>query len=294
MNFLKNLTIGQYIPGTSFIHKLDPRTKIIMVAILIIQCFVINKWQYLIIPFIAVSIACLFSSISWKYIFRGLKPVLPFVIITFVFNSFLTIGTPVVSYKFPAQVVVGKPKNAAPGSKEIIHYKFSIKQEGMELGALMGIRLLLIVLATSLFTLTTSSIEITDGLESLMKWGKHLNLPVHEIAMMMSIALRFIPTLMEHLEKIMKAQVSRGASFEAKSILKRAKSFVPILIPLFVQAFKTADDLAIAMEARGYRGGEGRSRLKILRPSWRDYSVLICTLIFFISLTLIYFGVIKF
>lgn len=288
MNFLKNITIGQYIPADSFIHKLDPRTKILIVGLIIVQCFVINKWQFLVLPFLAVSICCFFAAIPWKFIFRGLKPVLPFVLITFVFNSFLTIGTPVISYKFPAKVIIG---TGAPGEK-IIHYKFSVKKEGLEMGTLMGMRLLLIVLATSLFTLTTSSIEITDGIESLMAWGRCIKLPVHEIAMMMSIALRFIPTLLEHLEKIIKAQVSRGAGFEDKSIMKRAKSYIPVLIPLFVQAFRTADDLATAMEARGYHGGDGRSRLKTLKMHWQDTAVLTAVFCFCIAVTLNYFGVI--
>ncbi len=292
MNFLKNITIGQYVPGTSLLHLLDPRTKIIILSLLILQCFLITNWMILLIPFLLVVFSSVLSSISFKYIMRGLKPIIPFVFITFFFNSFLTSGTPVFSYSFPSKVLIG---SAAKADKEKTSKPptLAVTVEGLAFGTLMSLRLLIIVLATSIFTLTTSSIEITDGLESLMRWGKYLKLPVHEIAMMMSIALRFIPTLMEHLEKIVKAQMSRGADFEAKSLIERAKCFIPVLIPLFVQAFKTADDLAVAMEARCYRGGEGRSRLKVLKPTWRDLFAVVFVGVFFIGLTMFNFNYLR-
>lgn len=276
MNFLKNITVGQYVPGKSFLHTLDPRTKIVLISLFVIQCFIISNWNMLFIPFAFIILCSLLSSISIKYILRGLKPILPFVLITLFFNSFLTSGSPMVSYTFPSTLTFHsktsydkktdtKKTPDTPKTPSI-----NITYEGIAFGLLMSLRLLIIVLATSLFTLTTSSIEITDGIESLMKWGKYIKLPVHEIAMMMSIALRFIPTLTEHLDKIVKAQMSRGADFEAKSLIERAKCFIPVLIPLFVQAFKTADDLATAMEARCYRGGEGRTRVKALKTTWRD------------------------
>ena len=286
MNFFKNITVGQYVPGKSFLHVLDPRTKIILLSIFIIQCFIISNWQMLAIPFIFITFCSFLSSISIKYILRGLKPILPFVIITLIFNSFLTSGKPLISYTYPSTFTINMAK-APPTVNKTEDKKppsINITYEGIEFGCLMSLRLLIIVLATSLFTLTTSSIEITDGIESLMKWGKYIKLPVHEIAMMMSIALRFIPTLMEHLDKIVKAQMSRGADFEAKSLIERAKCFIPVLVPLFVQAFKTADDLATAMEARCYRGGEGRTRVKILKTTWRDAVACIVVFISFAGL----------
>jgi len=329
MNFLNNITVGQYVPGKSFVHLLDPRTKIVLLTLFIIQCFIISSWKPLLLSFVFVVICSFFSSISMKYILRGLKPIIPFVLITLIFNCFLTAGRPAVSYTFPSTVTFNyseiakdkpqtkRPEGAEKGSfnpspnhpaasqhpstggefssargegiKELSPSppSLNITYEGIQFGLLMSLRLLIIVLATSLFTLTTSSIEITDGIESLMRWGKHIKLPVHEIAMMMSIALRFIPTLMEHLDKIVRAQMSRGADFEAKSLVEKAKCFIPVLVPLFVQAFKTADDLAIAMEARCYKGGEGRTRLKILKITWRDTIAVLFVVVFMTGFILV-------
>lgn len=247
MEFLRNVTIGQYAPGNSFVHRLDPRTKILLLTVFIVQTFVLDSWWQLLFPFFFLLAIALVTKISFRYIIRGFKPVVPFILISLIFNCFLVPGKPLFSFLW-----------------------FQITYEGLAFGTLMSMRLLLIVLATSLFTLTTSPVEITDGLERLLKWLSAVRLPVHEVAMMMSIALRFIPVLMEHLEKIVKAQMSRGADFEAKSFIERAKCFIPVLIPLFVQAFRTADDLAVAMESRCYHGGDGRTRMKVLKAGAGD------------------------
>lgn len=262
MELLRNVTIGQYVPGDSPVHRLDPRVKMMLLTLLVVEIFLLQKWLDALIPGLFLLLVVVISRLPLGFVLRGLRSIFALVLITFVFNILFTAGTPLVSFG-----------------------GITISQEGMSFGILMSLRLILIVFATSILTLSTSPIQITDGLESLMKWGKVIKLPVHEIAMMMSIALRFIPTLMEQLEKIIKAQMARGADFERGSLVKKVKSFIPVLVPLFVQAFKHADDLAVAMEARCYRGGEGRTRLKVLRVGAIDLCAVIITGIFCILLS---------
>ena len=282
MNFLKNITIGQYASGESFLHKMDPRFKMIILFIMIIQCFLLDKWFLLMTPLLFFMIASLFSGISFRFIMRGLKPVIPFILIAFFCNSFLTPGHPVFMWKMPFEFTFNT--NISGPIPEYDFFMIAMTAEGIDFGFFMSLRLIIVVLAASIFTLTTSPTEITDAVEYLLRWGKPIGIPAHEIAMMMSIALRFIPTLTEQLDRIVSAQMSRGADFEAKSLVEKAKCFIPVLIPLFVNAFKTADDLACAMEARCYHGGEGRTRLREMKSSWRDFAsittvILLCVIL---------------
>lgn len=245
---LKDITIGQYLPGESFIHKLDPRTKILISLLFIICLFVVNKFvgYTVVIGFLALVI--FIAKIPFRFIINGLKPIFLLVVFTAVLNLFMIRGT-----------------------EESLLYKIgflSIYVEGLETAAFMAIRLILLIIGTSLLTLTTSPIELTDGIEKLLRpIGKEIS---HELAMMMTIALRFIPTLIDETDKIMKAQKARGADFETGGIIQKAKSLVPLLVPLFISSFRRADELAMAMEARGYRGGAGRTRMKVLKFTSKD------------------------
>ena len=240
---LKDITIGQYLPGESFVHKLDPRTKILISLIFIICLFIVNKFigYTVVIGFLLAVI--LVAKIPFRFIVKGLKPIFLLVVFTAVLNIFMIKGTP-----------------------DTLLYKIgflSIYVEGVKTAAFMAIRLILLIIGTSILTLTTSPIELTDGIEKLLRpIGKEI---AHELAMMMTIALRFIPTLIDETDKIMKAQKARGADFESGGIIQKAKSLVPLLVPLFISSFRRADELAMAMEARGYRGGAGRTRMKVLK-----------------------------
>ncbi len=251
---LKNITIGQFYPGDTIIHNLDPRIKIIITFLFIISLFFINTF----IPYIFVLIfilgAILLSNVPIRYIIKGLKPLLLIIIITFLINVFMTKGE--VLYE------IGP---------------LDITKEGLIQATFMALRLIFLIIGTSLLTLTTSPISLTDGIEKLLKPFQKIGLPAHEIAMMMTIALRFIPTLLEETDKIMKAQMARGADFESGNILNRAKSLVPLLVPLFISAFRRADELAMAMEARCYRGGENRTRMKQLALRKSDFVALFIT-----------------
>lgn len=254
---LKDITIGQYIPGDSLIHKLDPRVKILAVALYIAAIFIINN-VFVYIPLaIIIYIILKITKIPMKFVINGLKPLRFIIILTFIINVFMTPGE--VLYKF---------------------WIFTITVEGLRLAVFMGLRLTFLVLGTSLLTLTTSPIALTDGLESIMKPLSKLGFPSHQLAMMMTIALRFIPTLFEEADKIIKSQTARGADFESGNIFKRAKSLVPLLVPLFINAFRRADELATAMEARCYRGGEGRTRLNELVFIKRDYISMVVLFVF--------------
>ena len=247
---LKDITLGQYFPGNSFIHKMDPRSKIIFVVLFIVGLFQAKSW----IGYgIVVALTAAFIKISGirpKAIFKGLKPMLIIIALTAILNMFYTQGTPVL-----------------PG--------WPITWEGIDRAVKMMLRITLLVTATFLLTYTTSPMSLTDGLEKLLKPLKKIGVPVHEITMMMSMALRFIPTLIEETNKIMSAQKARGADFETGSLAKRAKALVPVLVPLFVSSFKRADELAVAMESRCYHGGEGRSRMKQLKFEGRDIFALL-------------------
>lgn len=252
---IKDITIGQYVPGDSFVHKLDPRIKIIISFIYVIDLFIVNNFKgYIFIVAFTLS-AVLISKLKFKYIYKGVKPVLILILLTAILNIFMA------------------------GGKDLI-FKYgiiTIYREGVILAAFMVLRLLFLIIGTSLLTLTTSPIELTDGLEKLLNPLKKIGVPAHELAMMMTIALRFIPTLMDETDKIMKAQMARGAEFESGSIVKRAKNLIPILVPLFISSFRRADELAMAMEARCYRGGEGRTRMKQLKLEKRDSVAMIIT-----------------
>ncbi len=245
---IKDITIGQYIPGESFVHKLDARVKILFSLLFIIDLFLIKEFSGYIVIFIFTMMAIIVSKIQFRYIYKGLKPIFILMIITALFNVFLTRGN-VLLWQW------GFVK---------------IYKEGIVTAIFMILRLTFLIIGTSLLTLTTSPIELTDGIEKLLGPFKKIGVPAHELAMMMTIALRFIPTLMDETDKIMKAQKARGADFESGSIVNRAKSLIPLLVPLFISSFRRADELAMAMEARCYRGGEGRTRMKILKVTSRD------------------------
>ena len=254
---LRDITIGQYFPGNSAIHKLDPRVKIIAVGLYIFAIFLINKIQvYIPLAFIIFAVLKI-TKIPIKFVLKGLKPLRIIIVITFFINIFMTQGEVLFRIWF-----------------------LTITKEGVSLASFMALRLVFLVLGTSLLTLTTSPIALTDGLESIMKPLTKIGFPSHELAMMMTIALRFIPTLFEEADKIVKSQTARGADFESGNILKRAKNLVPLLVPLFINSFRRADELATAMEARCYRGGEGRTKLNELSYDKTDYIGLFLILIF--------------
>lgn len=246
----ENITIGQYYPTDSVIHKLDPRTKIIFTLVYIILLFVIdNVWGYL-LAFAMLIVMLSVSKIPIRYVFKGLKGIIFIILLTVILNCFMTPGDVIWSWGF-----------------------MQITRQGLSTAVMMAIRLVFLVIGTSLMTLTTSPIDLTDGMESCMRYVPFVRRYAHELAMMMSIALRFIPTLMDETQKIMKAQKARGAQLDTGNIMQRAKALIPILVPLFVSAFRRADELAVAMEARCYRGGEGRTRLNALSYQKRDFIV---------------------
>ena len=255
---LRDITIGQYFPGDTLVHRLDPRTKILIVTLFIISLFFINSFYpyVFILAFIVITVKL--SKVPFKYVLKGLKPLVLIILITFAINIFMTKGEVLLS--------IG-PLN--------------ITKEGLRQAVFMALRLIFLITGTSLLTLTTSPISLTDGIEKLMSPLRKLKVPVHELAMMMTIALRFIPTLLEETDKIMKAQTARGADFESGNIIRRAKNLVPLLVPLFINAFRRADELAIAMEARCYRGGYNRTRLNELKFTKTDVLVLILVTAYF-------------
>lgn len=252
---LKDITLGQFFPGDTVVHKLDPRTKIIIVFIYIVGLFQAVNWVSYTVVCIAALMSMKLSHISFKNIFKGLKPMMFIIILTAALNMFYTAGTPVL-----------------PG--------WIITWEGIERAIQMVLRITMLIAGTFLLTYTTSPIALTDGLELLMNPLKKIKVPVHEMTMMMSMALRFIPTLIEETDKIMSAQKARGADFETGSLLDRAKALLPILVPLFVSAFRRADELAVAMESRCYHGGEGRTRMKQLKMEKRDNIALAICVVF--------------
>lgn len=238
---LKDITLGQYFPGSSVVHRLDPRTKLLLTVVYIVALF-LCKWfiSYgVMLLFLAAAVAL--SRIGLKSLFRGLKPLLIIILFTAVINLFFTDGEPLVEF-----------------------WRIRITREGVLGAFFLVLRIMLLVMGTFLLTYTTSPIALTDGLESLLNPLKKLRFPVHELAMMMSIALRFIPTLIEETDKIISAQKARGADFESGNLFRRAKALVPVLVPLFISAFRRADELATAMECRCYHGGDGRTKLKVL------------------------------
>lgn len=254
---MKDITIGQFFPGNSVIHKLDPRFKILFTLIYIVAVFVANSLSAYVAVAVFVFGSIFLSKIPVKHTLRGLKSVLFIVAFTALFNLFLTQGEPLFS--------IG-PVTAT--------------KEGLRLTILMIARIFFLIIGTTLLTFTTSPIMLTDGIESLLKPFAKLGLPAHELAMMMTIALRFIPTLIEETDKIMKAQTARGADFESGNLFQRAKNFVPLLVPLFISAFRRADELAMAMECRCYHGGQNRTRMRVLRAGGRDVVATMIVLLF--------------
>ena len=244
---IRDITIGQYYPANSVIHKLDPRTKLVGTILFILSLFLFKS-------FAAYAVATLFlagvikaSKVPFKFMVKGLKAVMILLMITVLFNLFVIPGTP------------------------IFHiWKLTVTVEGVQTAVFMAIRLVYLIIGSSVMTLTTTPNELTDGMEKGLRPLNKIHVPVHEVAMMMSIALRFIPILLEETDKIMKAQMARGADFESGGIIQKAKSMVPLLVPLFISAFRRANDLAMAMEARGYHGGEGRTKMRPLQYHRQD------------------------
>ena len=256
---IKDITIGQYFASDSIIHKLDPRVKVTFVFLYIIAIFLISKlWVYAPVLVFLITIIKI-SKIKPKFVFKGVKPLLPIILLTFILNVLMTPGEVVWKWKV-----------------------FTVTKSGLNLGFFMAFRLIFLVLGTSLLTLTTSPIELTDAMEKMLNPFAKIGFPAHQFAMMMTIALRFIPTLFEETDKIMKAQMARGADFESGNIIKRAKNLVPLLVPLFINALKIAGELAVAMEARCYRGGEGRTRLNELSYQKRDFIAYAVIILLFI------------
>lgn len=263
---IKDITIGQYIPGESLVHKADPRTKIILTFTYLGLIFLVNSYMGFLIYALFTLLITVGSNIPIGYTMKGLKPVMFIVVFTVVINIFTVSGTPL------SELQIFKDINFP-----LLKY---ITVEGINLSVKMALRLMLLIMGASLLTYTTTPIALTDGIEKLLKPFNRIGVPVHEIAMMMAIALRFIPTILEETEKIIKAQSARGADFDTGNLMQRAKSFIPVLVPLFISAFRRADDLATAMEARCYRGSVGRTRMKQLTFTKADAAVTIIMLLF--------------
>lgn len=244
---LRDITLGQYYQTDSVIHRLDPRVKLGGTLLFIISLFLFQHYLGYVVAVLFLAIVIRLSHVPFKFMVRGMKAILFLLILTVVFNLFLTPGTELVSF-----------------------WKLTITWEGLWMAVTMAVRLSMLIIGSSIMTLTTTPNNLTDGMEKMMKPLRIFKVPVHEVAMMMSIALRFIPILLEETDKIMKAQIARGADFESGNIFKRAKALVPLLVPLFVSAFRRANDLAMAMESRCYRGGEGRTKMKPLVYQRRD------------------------
>ena len=254
----KDITLGQYYPTDSILHKLDPRVKFIGTIVFIIALFLIRgPIGYGVVTVVMVTLIRL-SKVPFKFMVRGMKAIAVILMITMLFNMFLT-----------------------PGEKLFSFWILTVTKEGVETAVKMAIRLIYLVIGSSIMTLTTTPNQLTDGMEALFAPLKKLHVPVHEISMMMSIALRFIPILMEETDKIMKAQIARGADFESGNFITRIKRMIPLLVPLFVSAFRRANDLAMAMEARCYHGGEGRTQMKPLIYAGRDRIAYFLILLFF-------------
>ena len=261
---LRDITIGQYYPAESVIHKLDPRVKLFGTLLYVISLFCMKGIAGFLIATFFMAGVVLLSKVPFKFMVKGLKPILILMLITALFNLFLT-----------------------PGEVLVSVWVLEITKEGLSNAVWMTIRLIYLILGTSIMTLTTTPNQLTDGLEKSLRPLNKIGIPVHAIAMMMSIALRFIPILIEETDKIMKAQMARGADFENGNMLKRIKNMIPLLVPLFVSAFRRADDLAMAMEARCYNGGSGRTKMKPLQYVKRDYVAYAAVIVYFAVVVLL-------
>ncbi len=258
---IRDITIGQYYPADSVLHRLDPRVKLVGTLVFLISLFLFNNFIGYVVAGLFLATMIKISKVPFSFIVRGLKTIMVLMLFTVTFNLFLTEGQILWQWKI-----------------------FKITVEGIELAVFMALRLVFLIIGSSLMTLTTTPNQLTDGLETGLAPLKKLHVPVHEISMMMSIALRFIPILLEETDKIMKAQQARGADFEEGKLLDRAKALVPVLVPLFVSAFRRANDLAMAMEARCYRGGEGRTRMKPLKYTKQDRIAYLCLVLYLLVL----------
>ncbi|MGQ9473735.1 MAG: energy-coupling factor transporter transmembrane component T family protein [Candidatus Caldatribacteriaceae bacterium] len=247
----QSVVIGQYVPLDSPIHRLDPRVKILFVGIAIVGLFLVEQWLAFMLLGAFFLILTFEARLPFGYVLRSLKPILFLLIFTLVLHFFFT-----------------------PGQYLFEYGPVHVSLEGLQKGLFIIVRLCLLIIATALLTLTTSPVELTDGMEYLLSPFKRWGFPAHELAMMMTIALRFIPTLLEEADRILKAQKARGMDFESGGLIQRAKNLIPLLVPLFVNSFKRAEDLAVAMESRCYRGGIGRTRLRVLRMAFKDYIFL--------------------
>ena len=246
---MKKIIIGQYYPADSVLHRLDPRIKLTGTFVYIITLFVVNNWLAYGVAVLALAVVIGLSTVPPMFMFRGLRAMLFILIFTASLNLFLT-----------------------PGERVLMQFFFvNITAEGANHAARIGLRLIILIVGSTVMTLTTTPMQLTDGIESLLAPFKKLKVPVHEIAMMMTIALRFIPTLMEEVDKIMKAQMARGADFDTGGLIKKAKSLIPLLVPLFISAFRRADELAQAMDARCYRGDINRTKMKVMKFTARDF-----------------------
>ncbi|MBR6395508.1 MAG: energy-coupling factor transporter transmembrane protein EcfT [Lachnospiraceae bacterium] len=261
---IRDITIGQYYPADSIIHKLDPRVKLLATLVFIVSLFITTNYIAYVVAAIFLVTMVKLSKVPLKFILKGLKAIFMILALTVIFNLFLTQGEPLVSF-----------------------WKITITKEGLRTAILMAVRLVFLIIGSSLMTLTTTPNQLTDGMEKGLSPLKKIKIPVHEIAMMMSIALRFIPILLEETDKIMKAQAARGADFDEGGIIKKAKSLIPILVPLFVSAFRRANDLAMAMEARCYYGGDGRTKMKPLKYKGKDYVAYIILAVYLAAIILI-------
>ena len=255
---IRDITIGQYYPAESRIHRLDPRVKIVCTLFFLVSLFIQNSLLGYVIATVFLGAVIRLSKVPLKYIVKGLKPIVILLLFTVVMNLFLSRGGKILAD----------------------FWIFTITENGLRTSVFMAVRLMYLVAGSSIMTFTTSPNSLTDGMEKLLQPLNRLNVPVHEVAMMMSIALRFIPILLEETDKIMKAQMARGADFESGNIIQRAKAMIPILVPLFVSAFRRANDLAMAMEARCYHGGEGRTKMKPLKYQARDRMAYIVTVVY--------------
>ncbi len=250
---LRDITLGQYFPGDTVVHRLDPRTKLLLTVFYIVALFLCKQLVSYGVMLLTLIACVLTSKVGFKALLRGMKPVLVIVIFTGLLNLFYTTGE---------------------GAPLVSFWIFTIYAEGVWAAFFMVLRIAMLITGTFLLTYTTSPIQLTDGIESLLGPLKKLHAPVHELAMMMSIALRFIPTLIEETDKIMSAQKARGADFDSGGLIQKAKALIPLLVPLFISAFRRADELATAMECRCYHGGEGRTKMRQLRYRRRDYIAL--------------------
>ena len=258
---IRDITIGQYFAGNSVIHRLDPRVKIIATLLFIIELFIVDNFIGFAIAAVCLGTVIVVSGVPFSFIVRGLKPIIIILLFTFTLNMFMIDGRVLWQWGF-----------------------LRITAEGLRTAVFMAVRLILLIIGSSMLTLCTRPLSLTDGIERLLSPFKRIGVPAHEIAMMMTIALRFIPTLLEETDKIMKAQQARGADFETGNLIQRAKSLIPILVPLFVSAFRIAQELAMAMEARCYRGGENRTRMNEMKLKRRDYVAFALLALFLVAI----------